>query len=188
MSKFRNCAARSGAVLFAALASLVLIVVPVDKAVADKLSTPVTVTNPSTSPALTSSVDDPGRVAYQSSAFGPSSCLVSSGCVLTFAVPTGHRLVVQHISGFILLSSAPSAVGVSLAPIGPSPAPFVAFLAPFAASQSQFDQPVLVYVDGGDTLNVAVSLTNAGFVSVPFINLSGYLLDCANIPCAPIAH
>ena len=71
---------RRGAVVYAALAGFFVLAAPLERAVADRPSTPVTVTNPqvpvranslvsttvvnqSTSPALTSSVDDPGRVA-----------------------------------------------------------------------------------------------------------------------------
>jgi hypothetical protein len=51
-------------VTFAALVGFALLAAPVERAVG--ASTPVTVTTSATSPALTSSVDDPGRVVYQS--------------------------------------------------------------------------------------------------------------------------
>jgi hypothetical protein len=113
--------ARRGAAGFAALVSFVLLAVPLERALADKPSTPVTVVNPTTSPvpatvvnpstspvptavvnpstnpALTSSVDDPGRIAYQSASMG--SCGGANQCSIgSPALPTGHRLVIQHVS------------------------------------------------------------------------------------------
>ena len=56
--------------------------------------------NPATSPALTRSVDDPGRIAYQSTA---ACVLDTDACAFDFpAVPQNHRLVVQHVSGLLL--------------------------------------------------------------------------------------
>jgi len=58
------------------------------------------VVNPATSPALTRSVDDPGRIAYQSTA---ACVLDTDACAFDFpAVPQNHRLVVQHVSGLLL--------------------------------------------------------------------------------------
>jgi len=49
--------ARYGAAIFAALASLPMLVAPVERALADAKSTPVTVVNPPTNPSVTSSID-----------------------------------------------------------------------------------------------------------------------------------
>ena len=84
---------------FAAFTILAIIATPTERALADKPSSPVTVTNPARAPALTSSVDDPGRIAYQSHV-ELLACNNNPNCTATFPnVPAGHRLVVQHVSG-----------------------------------------------------------------------------------------
>jgi hypothetical protein len=76
--------------LFAA--SLTALVAPIDGARAASPTSNVVVVNPATEPALTRNVDDPGRIAYQSS----STCdLAGNTCNFIFPkVPTGHWLVV----------------------------------------------------------------------------------------------
>jgi hypothetical protein len=120
---------RHGTALFGALAGLIILATSAEKAIGDKPSTPVTVTNPdtspvpttvtnpSTTPALTSSVDDPGRVAYQSIA--NNVCAPPPNpiqCVVDFpAVPQGHRLVIQDVSGSVkIFTSATSAEAIIL--------------------------------------------------------------------------
>src|SRR5262245_16454059 len=66
-------------VVVATLVGFALLAAPVERAVA--ASTPVIVTNPATSPALTSSVGDPGRIAYQSIQKARSSCANSTVCI-----------------------------------------------------------------------------------------------------------
>src|SRR5215471_8089847 len=67
-------------------------------------SSPVTVMNPSSAPALGSSVDEPGRVPYVSQvALQGQNCSQPQGtnCQFNFStVPAGHRLVIQSMSGF----------------------------------------------------------------------------------------
>jgi len=187
-------------VLLLALTSLALLGAPIDRALGDKPSTPVTVVNPDTSPipsqvvnpaaspALTSSVDDPGRVAYQSFNDQPSSC---SGNLCQFVfpnVPDGHHLVIQHISGNFGFTGDPLLVMVDVFGGGA----FSSFLAPVAhagpAFFSAFDQPALLYFDAGVTASMQVFVGSSSFLGVPLVELSGYLLDCTVSPCAPIAH
>jgi hypothetical protein len=198
---------RHTAVEFAALASLVLLAAPLERAFADKPSTPVTVVNPntspvpttvvnpSTSPALTSSVDDPGRVAYQSEQTGSSFCFNNDVCDVSFTtVPTGQRLVIQHISGAVETDSS-SVVLVQLSPgvppgvssfFGP---PGISGIGSNSLFQSYFDQPVLVYVDTGQTPSVSISIATGAHLKSVDVTLSGYLLDCNTAtPCAAIAH
>jgi hypothetical protein len=125
------------ATAFAAFASLVLLAAPIERAFAGPPSMPVTVTNPATSPvpttttnpatnpALTSSVDDPGRVAYASTQSIPTTCAGVSFCsTINFpAVPTGHRLVVQHVSGSVFIGGTTTAFIISLFPSGSSSPP-----------------------------------------------------------------
>ena len=91
-------------------ASLATLVCPVGGAVAAPPTVQVDVANPATNPALTSSVDDPGRTAYESNV----NCSPVSGgisCQANFsAVPQGQRLVIQHISGGLLFVNDPRLV------------------------------------------------------------------------------
>jgi hypothetical protein len=60
--------------------------------------------------------------------------------------------------------------------------------APFTTSTVSFNQPVLFYIEGGDAPKVGFIVNGAAFVGSGGVTLTGYLLDCASIPCAPIAH
>src|SRR5260370_5648446 len=130
--------ARHSMVMCAALVSLAIVTAPIQKALGQKPSTPVTVVNPevpvtvdnpatnpvptsvvnpATSPALSSSVDDPGRIAYQS--VKAQDCFSTSGCAFSFpVVPPGHRLVIQHVSGELDFNGAPGRVSVFFFPTG----------------------------------------------------------------------
>src|SRR5215469_10785283 len=70
------------------------------------VATLVEVVNPTSSPVPTSPVNvtDTGRIAYQSTV--TNQCAGPSTCVFFFpAVPAGHRVVVQHISGNVGVSN-----------------------------------------------------------------------------------
>ena len=153
----------------------------------DTSPVPTTVLNPATAPALTSSVDDPGRLAYQSSGFGDCSPGPTFGCEISFsAVPAGHRLVVQHVSGGF---RDPTGVIVQLGSTtsGNVESVFSHFLAISVNSLSAFDQPVLMYVDAGDYPEVNLSnLGSTAFSPLFEMTLTGYLLDCTASPCAQI--
>jgi hypothetical protein len=168
----------------AALAtSLTALAVPIDAARAASPTSNVIVVNPATEPALTRNVDDPGRVAYQSS----TTCDVpgTAACNFIFPkVPKGHRLVVQHVSGRLNFASDASGVEVGLN--GDANGAQSSFLAqPSFRRDGLFDQPVLLYFDGGSTpilFTSADASTQSGQATI-----SGYLLDCATTPCAAIA-
>jgi len=108
------------------------------------VSTLVSVVNPTTSPVPTSSVNvtDPGRIAYQSQVSLSLCGTERLSCELLFpAVPTGHRLVVQHISATDQFTN-PGATflraGVLLAAnINAVPVKIEAFSPPFSASTVQ---------------------------------------------------
>ncbi len=150
------------------------------------VSTLVTVVNPGTSPVHTSSVDDPGRIAYQSSVFNTGKC---SGISCTFAfpsVPAGHRVVVQHISGDVSFTSIPGSVFVQIITNGT----IAGFFAPVSteATFALFDQPVLFYVDSSTPAAQVQVGSNATFgASFQLVTLFGYELDCTVAACAPIA-
>jgi hypothetical protein len=144
----------------------------------------VNVTNPATAPVLFLNVNDPGRIAYQS--VTRASC-VKNTCNGVFpAVPSGHRLVIQHFSGSESFSQPTDFVEARL--LTPSSAVLSVFLIPSnIESISDFDQAVLVYYDAGEqpfaqSNAIGVLINQASFT------LTGYMLDCTIAPCAAIAH
>ena len=171
-------------------ASLAILVCPIGGAFAATSTVQVDVINPAANPALTSSVDDPGRTAYESNV----NCSPVSGgisCQANFsAVPQGQRLVIQHISGGLAFDSDPKLVQVSTkgSPNQGISAFFVSSLV--STSNSLFDQAVLQYFEGGSTPVVEITGLAASFLAnfPQDVTLTGYLLKCsAATPCAPIA-
>jgi hypothetical protein len=161
----------------------------------DKAAGPVTVVNPATQPALTSSVDDPGRAPYQSGVTGlvcqSGSPLQDGGwtCIANFpAVPAGHRLVIQHVS--IGFSNAASAFGVLTDGVHFNIGAHFSAAPPwtFGGGLVFADQPVLLYADEGRMPRVTIT-TFVGNANSPQgeVALMGYLLDCSAAPCKPIA-
>jgi hypothetical protein len=81
---------------------------PVEAAAATKVS----VVNSAAHPALTSGIDDPGRILYQST---DNPTCTGANCTFNFgAIPTGHRLVIQHVSGRLGFSGSGTQVSVSV--------------------------------------------------------------------------
>jgi len=123
------------------------------------VATLVEVVNPTTSPVATSSVNvtDPGRIAYQSTVNNVGKCSGSS-CLFAFpTVPAGHRVVVQHIGGVVSFVTAPSTIMVEVET--PGALVLSGFLTPVPTTGfgfSVFVQPVLFYVDGMNSIQVAV--------------------------------
>lgn len=151
----------------------------------------VQVANTTANPAITSNMDDPGRIPYQAQVSGTtgSNCTATS-CEFDFApVPAGHRLVILHVSAFIQPqpNSTPMRVGVGAFP-NISSAFLVTVQDTLSGNEIQFDQPVLVYVDAGQTPLVAFRTNiDTGFPgSSQVATLTGYLLDCSAAPCSVI--
>jgi hypothetical protein len=169
----------------AALAvSLTALAAPIDGARAASPTSNVNVVNPATEPALTRSVDDPGRIAYQSRA----ECILdSNACSFDFpAVPKNHRLVVQHVSGSLAFATGDGR-GAQVTLNGGANNALSAFIAPPSfQSESAFDQPVLQYFDAGSA-PLLVAVADIMLASGSSATISGYLLDCAKTPCEPIA-
>jgi hypothetical protein len=180
--------------MFAALASIAIVSAPIERALGNEPSTPVTVV---------SNIDDRGRIAYQSDKFN-NNCILNF-CEFSFPeVPRGHRLVILHVSGDLQFRENADSVGVRLR-IGEGGGAILlsAFFAPLGGSEffprgsSLFDQPVLAYVDPADIpsttpgvgyfVDVVVRGGTFGGV-VQRVTVTGYLLDCTASPCAPIAQ
>jgi hypothetical protein len=152
-------------------------------------STLVTVVNPSTNPALTSSINDPGRVPYQAFVDKTGACS-GSFCIFDFpAVDAGHRVVIQHISGIVQFNTTPSDVTV-FGSAGTSLAAHSIFFGPINGGSSAFDQPTLFFIDAGQGPQVEVLVGGASFIggdATQHVSMTGYELDCTAAPCAPIA-
>ena len=185
--------------LTAILAALAIFAGPIESAFAQKPSTPVTVvnpanspvpttvTNPATSPALTSKIDDPGRVPYQvklAQYCSTKVCNFSSAPVLK-----EHRLIIQHVSAFALLAGTADSVLVGIGPSsGQAQSAFFAQLGENGQTAA-VDQAVLLFVDGDQDYHAEVRAHGANFTSdTPVVlTITGYLLDCTAAPCAVIA-
>ena len=165
------------------IAAALTAVLPASRVLADPS---VTVVNPATNPAKTSSADDPGRIPYQF--FKNLQPCVNTTCQATTPpVPDGKRLVAQHVSAFGALTSPGNTVEVV---VSTETAVLSTFAPPVFGTANQgfaFDQPVLGFADAGQTVTVFIS-TNGSFneAASDFI-VTGYLLDCKVNTCAPIA-
>jgi hypothetical protein len=148
----------------------------------------VNVANAATAPVLALNVNDMGRIPYQ---FMKTSTTFLGdhqwGCVFP-NVPSGHRLVVQHVSGQILFNPLPTAVSVRLTNL----TAYTQLRSIFPVPNSQaFDQPVLVYYDAGDVPLVIIttdSQSGAELDNFVGVTMTGYLVDCNIGPCAAIAN
>jgi len=153
------------------------------------VSTLVGVVNPTTSPVPSLNVTDPGRIPYQAS-ISNAACASINDCTLVFPpVPTGHRVVVQHISGVDGLGRSATSVWVSFyASANPAGPKVSSFFAPqiVGGGLYAYDQPVLAYVDSGNSPTVE-PVTNGDFQGEQYTTLTGYELDCTVAACAPIA-
>ncbi|MGO9260986.1 MAG: hypothetical protein ACLQU1_32460 [Bryobacteraceae bacterium] len=142
----------------------------------------VQVANTASAPAIASLIDDPGRVAFVQ----PYSINCSGyTCTFTspFAVPAGHRVVIQHVSGVLNFDSAPSFVFAQVVPP-------VYFNVPLgtAGVTIYFDQPILYYFDGGQIPEVVFYSGTPFSANGQNLTLIGYELDCTAAPCAAIAN
>ncbi|HEY7096665.1 MAG TPA: hypothetical protein VH437_08080 [Terriglobales bacterium] len=145
----------------------------------------VVVTNSAVRPALTSRIDDPGRIPYQST---QKLTCTTVNCTFTFgAIPEGHRLVIQHVSGKFLFSGGGLQAIVTLTAGGADESDFTAALNS-NVPEATFDQSVQFYVDAGQAPVVNGFLPLGKFTDGQTVTLMGYELDCVSAPCAPIAH
>jgi hypothetical protein len=151
-----------------------------------QFSSPVRVMNTSAAPALNSRIDDPGRI--------PFLVLFSNGCSGTLcsytfpAVPAGHRVVIQHISGALIFNTAPTQLfGFVKSSSNSNQVQFNVI--PPSGTVTIFDQPILYYVDAGQSpiIQFTSGVTNFNASAGQNLTLVGYELDCNAAPCAAIA-
>src|SRR5262249_24249767 len=90
--------------LFALIVSVFSTVLLTNEAAAQVRPTiPVTVTNPNTNPAITSSIDTPGRAPYQSFNNQEGKCSGNS-CIFTFTAQLKKGSYVFHVDNFSITS------------------------------------------------------------------------------------
>jgi hypothetical protein len=178
--------------LVAASLTLVLALVLGSKQVHAGVALVVQVANTVLNPALTSNVDNAGRIPYQSTVDRSGECS-PTGCSFSFpTVPAGHRVVVQHITAQLDFTGVPSSITLQTKSQQTG-----IFLSVFYPPLPQggipivlFDKPQLYYVDSLQSVEVVVSVsgTKFGGAQPEQMTLTGYELDCSNAtPCAPIA-
>jgi hypothetical protein len=168
----------------------------------------VKVTNPAAAPVLALNVNDPGRIPYQSMLFSicPDGSLF---CAFAFpTVPSGHRLVIQHVSIEAGTKDNNSGTGVVILQIVSSTSPIsnpillgdFTLTTPFSNPNAAVHPPVfasqsvLGYADAGLSPNVGIQYSGGLSGNIPGLpnsgpraTLTGYLLDCTIAPCAAIA-
>jgi hypothetical protein len=148
----------------------------------------VNVANPATAPVLALNVNDVGRIPYQSMKTGGAHQLGNNQWLCVFPnVPSGHRLVVQHVSGQLLFNRLPTSVSVTLSNLA---ATQLRSIFPVPNPQA-FDQPVLVYYDAEEVPLVIIttdSQSGAVLDNLVGLAMTGYLVDCGIGPCAAIAN
>ena len=151
-------------------------------------SSPVKVMNSTSAPAITSRMDDPGRVPYQSVINGMSACGGKTFCIVNFPpVPAGHRLVVTQVAGAHFVSTGQTVnVTLEIGIAGPG-----GNLGQFNYSLvgASYVLPVTFYVDAGNFVGYDANITGGPYDLGPqFVILTGYMLDCSAAPCAAIAQ
>ena len=137
-----------------------------------------------------SSIQDHGRIAYQSTVNNSGPCTGTS-CTFDFGfVPTGHRVVLEHITGLLSIAGPPQQI---LIQVTNGNVDTSTFLAP-ALGTSAFDNQIKGYMDAGQPIRVIVQpfpnpFQDPSFHAAQVITLEGYSLDCSAVTsCAPIAH
>lgn len=150
----------------------------------------VTVVNPPTNPAKTSSVDEPGRTPYEF--FARPVCTSNDCAAASPPIATGKRLVIQHISLQGAASNTSASVEVTL--LANNVGILSSFSTPviFKIPSNSFvrfaaDRAVQGYVDAGDTVAVGLETDGNFGNNQAFITVTGYLIDCNVNQCAPIA-
>jgi hypothetical protein len=149
-------------------------------------SSPVRVMNTTSGPAIASLIDEPGRTPYQARIVQQPASNTTSISFTFGAVPANHRLVVQHVSGNLTVTAGSPAASIGLAVLGFVPTSL--FFTPTLGGLNNFDQPVLVYFDGGQQPSVTAFGPTFVGSSSEIMTLTGYLIDCSAAPCAAIAQ
>jgi hypothetical protein len=149
---------------------------------------------------LVADIDTPARVPYQT--WLHTNCKDGDFECELFAspVPAGKRLTITHVSGLFQIRSQAGQVlvvsldhGVAQIPNSTRP-PYAApvylptFFQGTKASIDEFvvNTPVLAQFDPPDSPRIFVDLGTFNITGSASFALSGYVVDCAAAPCAPI--
>jgi hypothetical protein len=138
----------------------------------------------------TYNIDEPGRIAYQSTVSKEGQCNTGNTCFFEFGfVPQGHRIVIKRISGTNVFTGQP--IQVSINANNGSGLPIASFTGSTTSVTSVYDHLTDLYYDAGQLLEVQVTGFNVSFFgsnAVQVVTLSGYELNCMTTACSPIAH
>jgi hypothetical protein len=159
-------------------------------------STPVTVMNTTSAPAITLSADAATRIPYQSTVINQCSPGGLLNCAFSgfTAVPAGYRLVVQNVSGFFNLQSGSTPISGYMEDFdfGHGIQTFTGLNAPIGGtgfngeSFAGLNQNVLSFFDAGQFPFVVIY---GNFMGTGFNNgvtVSGYLENCSVVGCPAI--
>ena len=159
-------------------------------------STPVSVVNTTSAPAINLSADTMTRIPYQSTVISQCTGSQPQNCAFSgfTACPSGYRLVIQNVSGFFNLQSGstPLAGYMEDFDFAHGIQTFTGLNAPIGGtgfngeSFAGLNQNVLSFFDAGQFPFVVIygAFQGAGFNNG--ITLSGYLENCSVVGCPPI--
>jgi hypothetical protein len=149
--------------------------------------------------ALVADIDTPARAPYQSGVFIRCADHGFTCEAAGNSVPPGKRLTITNVSGAFDLYTQPGQAvdlvlehGLASGSPPPSNMPLVFFPTFFQGTDSGVDAfvvnaPVSAHFDPPDYPKIVLSLGANNTTKSPFIfALSGYVVDCAAAPCAPI--
>jgi hypothetical protein len=153
-------------------------------------STPVKVVNSTAAPAITSTMDEPGRIPYQS-VMNTAQCGGTNYCYFQFGpVPAGHRLVITQVAGLNFFGNVSGPISFDVGLLGPGS--FQAGWLPVVrpTNLSLYNYPITVYVDAGQSFRFAAEVFGALFSTSldQQATITGYMLDCTAAPCAAVAQ
>ena len=178
----------------AGAAGLLLVGALTPRAAKAVYSTPVSIVNTTAAAGIVLSADKATRIPYQSTQI-IKTCSGLTNCFFpTFSgVPTGYRLVVQNVSGFLQLTSNSPAVSGYLEDFHLPNDTFWGLNAPIGGtgvngqSYAGLNENVVAVFDAGEApiVNVTANfLTN----SPQIVTVSGYLENCSVVGCAAVQH
>lgn len=163
-------------------------------------SSPVTVFNTATNPVQGVDIERLARIPYQSSvgafACGPVSNSGARTCAWNFTpAPSGFRLVVENVGGFLQLggTNVANPVGVLQDSVSNSLATGITAAVGQAdvsgEPEASISQPTLAYFDSTQFPQVLLT----GFfapvgIGTKTLVLTGYLEDCSKTNCPPVQH
>jgi hypothetical protein len=151
-------------------------------------STPVTVMNTTSQPALGADVEKLARVPFQSEATG-AVCLIDT-CTYDFnkLVPAGSRLVIENLSGHFQTPSSSPVTGVSGDLVTGGTHGVLHFSAPlgdslFSSRHAAFSMLARGYIDASDG---PIFASVSAFWNTGSLTLTGYLENCSITGCPAI--